>query len=101
MSHLWGHIKLIIKTDNEPALRKLASVSLGRIRCQIGQEDSTVEKISSEQSAEYESASNGGTECGIRNVRGLFRNSMVSKGRHGPRSDRAGTSRRKARGGGG
>ena len=68
-----GHIKLIIKTDNEPALRALASASLEKIRCQIGQEDSTVEKISTEQSAEYESASNGGTGCGIRAVRGLFR----------------------------
>ena len=68
-----GHIKLIIKTDNEPALRRLATVSLERIRCQIGQEDSEVEKISSEQSAAYESASNGETECGIRVVRGPFR----------------------------
>ena len=68
-----GHTKLVIKTDNEPALRALASASLEKIRCQIGQEDSTVERISTEQSAEYESASNGGTECGIRAVRGLFR----------------------------
>ena len=68
-----GHIHLIIKTDNEPALRKLASVSLGRTKCQVGQEDSTVEKISSEQSAGYESASSGGAGCGIRVVRGPFR----------------------------
>ncbi len=68
-----GHAQLIIKTDNEPALRKLATVALERIRCQVGQEDSTVERISAAQSAEYESASDGGTECGIRAVRGQFR----------------------------
>ncbi len=67
-----GHIKLLIKTDNGPALRKLASVALERVRCQIVRTDSVVESIASE-SAEYEGASNGGTECGIRAVRGLCR----------------------------
>ncbi len=68
-----GHTKLTITTDNEPALRKPASVSLERVRCRIGQGDSVVEQISPEQPAEYARASSGSTGCGIRAVRGLFR----------------------------
>jgi hypothetical protein len=77
-----GHIKLIIKTDNEPALRKLATVALERIRCQVGQEDSTVEKISAEQSAAYESASNGGTECGTSRPRAIPHHQALHREAH-------------------
>ncbi len=68
-----GHVKLLIKSDNEPALLKLAEAALVKIRCQVQKGESSVKNVSSEQAAEHESASNGGTECGIRSVRGLFR----------------------------
>ena len=68
-----GHVRLLIKSDNEPALLKLAEAALVKIRCQVQKGESSVESASSEQAAEHESASNGGTECGIRSVRGLFR----------------------------
>ncbi len=68
-----GHIRLLLKNDNEPALVKLAEAALLKMRCQVQEEKSPVKSVSSEQAAEYESASNGGAECGIRAVRGLFR----------------------------
>ncbi len=68
-----GHIRLLLKSDNEPALLKLAEAALEKIRCQVLKNESPVQSASSEQAPEYESASNGGTECGIRSVRGRFR----------------------------
>ena len=68
-----GHVKLLLKSDNEPALLKLAEASLMKIRVQAQKDETPVQSVSSEQAAEYESPSNGGTECGIRAVRGLFR----------------------------
>ncbi len=68
-----GHVRLLLKSDNEPALLKLAEAALLKIRCQVQKDESPVKSVSSEQAAKYEIASNGGTECGIRAVRGLFR----------------------------
>jgi hypothetical protein len=67
-----GHIRLLLKSDNEPALLALAEAALQRIRCQVQKDQLDIETISTEQAATYESASNGETECGIRAVRGLF-----------------------------
>ena len=68
-----GHVKLIIKSDNEPALLALAHAALLEIKCQVQKGTLQTTHVSVEHSAEHESASNGGTECGIRQVRGLFR----------------------------
>ena len=68
-----GHIKLLLKSDNEPALLALGRDALLAIKCQVLADESPVERISLEHAAEHESQSNGGTECGIRQVRGLFR----------------------------
>ena len=64
-----GHVRLILKTDNEVALLALVRAALEEIRCNV----SSIERAMSEESAPYDSQSNGGTECGIREVRGLFR----------------------------
>ena len=64
-----GHVKLILKSDNEAALLTLVRAALQEIRCTVPD----VTHATSEEAAAYESASNGGTECGIREVRGLFR----------------------------
>ena len=64
-----GHVKLILKGDNEAALVALIDRSLKVLRCQV----ESLESITSEHSQAYDSQSNGGTEIGIRAVRGLFR----------------------------
>ena len=68
-----GHVTLILKSDNEPALLALGQAALLNIRCDVQKDESKVESISMEHSAEHDSQSNGGTECGIRAVRGQFR----------------------------
>ena len=68
-----GHVKLILKSDNEPALLALGQAALLAIRCDVQNGESEIEGISFEHSAEHGSQSNGGTGCGIRAVRGMFR----------------------------
>ena len=63
-----GHTKLLLKSDNENPLVALIEQALRAIRCQVN-----VEQVSREHSHEYDSQANGGTEVGIRIVRGLFR----------------------------
>ena len=66
---LWlGHSELIVKGDNEPALQALIQRSLEVLRA-----NTSVDKISDEQSPAYDSQSNGGTEVGVMLIRGLFR----------------------------
>jgi len=65
----FGYTRLILKTDNEKALLSLVKQALEAVRVEI----KDVVQISDEHSAEYDSQSNGGTEVGIRAVRGLFR----------------------------
>ena len=66
---LWlGHSELIVKGDNEPALQALIQRSLEVLRV-----NTSVDKISDEQSPAYDSQSNGGTEVGVMLIRGLFR----------------------------
>ena len=68
-----GHVKLILGSDTEPALLALGQAALLVIRCDVQNGGPQVEGISFEHSAEHDSQSNGGTECGIRAVRGMFR----------------------------
>ena len=64
-----GHVKLIVKGDNENALVALINQSLRVLRCQVDH----LESVTAEHSQPYDSQSNGGTEIGIRAVRGHFR----------------------------
>ena len=64
-----GHVKLLLKSDNEKALIGMITRALQAIRCKV----EGVETVSMEQSQEYDSQGNGGTEVGIRAVRDLFR----------------------------
>ena len=65
-----GHGRLILKYDNEPAVKALANkvVELMRVDSQTRLVD-----ITHENPPTYDSQANGGTEVGIRLVRGLFR----------------------------
>ena len=68
-----GYSRVIIKSDNEPAIRALAArvVELAKVECK------GMEQVGSEQSAAYDSQSNGGTEVGIRLIRGMFRTTKL------------------------
>ena len=64
-----GHTRIIMKSDNEPAVQALVGrvVELAKIECK------NFTQLSKEQSAAYDSQSNGGTEVGVGIVRGLLR----------------------------
>ena len=64
-----GHTKMILKSDNEPALQTLVVQSLERARVTC----EGIDKISQEHPAKYDSQSNGGVEVGVMLIRGLFR----------------------------
>ncbi len=63
-----GHTKLVIKADNEPAVKALAKQVEGILR-----ERGNTANVQQESPPAYDSQANGGTEVGIRIVRGLFR----------------------------
>jgi hypothetical protein len=66
---LWlGHSELIVRGGNEPALQALVQRALEVLRI-----NTSVEKVSDEQSPTYDSQSNGGTEVAVMLIRGLFR----------------------------
>ena len=64
-----GHTRVIMKSDNEPAVKALVArvIELVKIECE------DCNQISKEQSAVYDSQSNGGTEVWVRLARGLLR----------------------------
>ena len=64
-----GHIRVIMKSDNEPSLLSMVTRALNSIKCDVqGMEAATME-----QSQAYDSQSNGGTEVGVKILRGHFR----------------------------
>ena len=78
---LWlGHLKMILKADNEPAVHALLLQVLRKVRST----HQNVENVTKEQPAKYESQSNGGTEVGVMLVRGLFRTLIVPGGKDRP-----------------
>ena len=64
-----GHTRVILKSDNEPALRALVTDALKTLRHQVTQ----IESVSQETSQEYDSQSSGGTEIGVKLLRGMFK----------------------------
>lgn len=68
-----GHVQVILKTDNEAALLALATAALLNIRTDAQTNGSPVRSVSVEHPGEHGSQSNGGTGCGIRSVRDMFR----------------------------
>ena len=63
-----GHVKLVMKSDNERAVVALVRESLKAMRVELD-----IETASEEHSPAYDSQANGMVENGIRNTRGLFR----------------------------
>ena len=63
-----GHTQTIVKADNEPAIRTLVIQALERARVKCD----SVESISREHQAKYDSHGNGGIEVGVQLIRGLF-----------------------------
>ena len=64
-----GHVKIILKADNEPALQSLIRQVLNVVRVEC----KSLEQAAKEEPATYDSQSNGSVELGIRLVRGMFR----------------------------
>ena len=60
----YGHTRISLKSDNEPAVKALVSrvIELAKV------ESKDFEQLGKEQSAAYDSQSNGGTGVGVRLV---------------------------------
>ena len=63
-----GHTKLLLKSDNKPALQTLIEQALERDRVQCR----GLASIFQEHPPAYESQSNGGVEVGVKLIRGAF-----------------------------
>ena len=63
-----GHTKVLLKTDNERAI-----VALKHRVAKILKEYKSMDNVQTESPRAYDSQSNGGTEVGVKLVRGLFR----------------------------
>ena len=59
-----GHVKLLLKSDNEPALQALVTriIEIAKIELK------DLEKLSREEPAKYDSQSNGATEIGVKSI---------------------------------
>ena len=64
-----GHTKVIVKADGEPALQALVHRVMGLAKVDF----KDLEQMTKEDPATYDSQSNGGTEVGVRLVRGMLR----------------------------
>ena len=64
-----GHTRLLMKCDNEPALKKLVEAALREVRVECPD----LETVAKEAPERYDSQANGLVEVGIRNIRGLYR----------------------------
>ena len=64
-----GHIRVIVKSDNEASLLSMVNRALTSIKCDV----QGMEAATAEQSQAYDSQSNGGTEVGVKILRGHFR----------------------------
>ncbi len=68
-----GHVKLILKSDQEVSLVALVKQAMAALRVSV--ED--IKLISDEHSQTYDSQASGGTEVGIRALRGLLRSLRI------------------------
>ena len=64
-----GHTRIIVKSDNEPAIQVLARRAIELAKIELKDMD----QVAKEDSIAYDSMTNGGTEVGVRLLRGLFR----------------------------
>jgi hypothetical protein len=64
-----GHTRIILKCDNEPAVKKVITEALIRMKVDV----KDLETISQEFPERYESQSNGMPEVGVKIFRGQFR----------------------------
>ena len=64
-----GHVRLILRSDGEPAILVLVKRALETLKTSV----EGLQGASPEKSHPRDSQSNGATEVGIRNVRGMFR----------------------------
>ena len=68
-----GHAWMILKSDAEPSVQALVRRTIGLAKSECRD----LKQISKEESAAYDSQSNGLTEIGVRLIRGVFRTLKV------------------------
>ena len=68
-----GHVRLILKTDQERSLVALIERAMISFKHKV----ENIETVSTEHSATYDSQANGSTEVGVRNLRGQFRTMRI------------------------
>ena len=68
-----GHTRMILKSDGEPSVQALVRRTIGLAKSECRD----LKQISKEESAAYDSQSNGLTEIGVRLIRGVFRTLKV------------------------
>ncbi len=72
-----GHTRVLLKGDNERALQAMIDRAIRIIRANGGGADhdeaNQVQQVGLEEPPTYDSQANGGTERGVRSIRGLFR----------------------------
>ena len=64
-----GHTKVILKSDNEPAIKQIVRQALTALKVEV----KDMENVTEEHPDKYESQSNGMVEVGIKNFRGHYR----------------------------
>ena len=64
-----GRTRLIVKADNEPAVQALARQALELAKVEV----KDLEQATHEEPPAYDSQANGGTEVGVRVIRGMLR----------------------------
>ena len=73
---IWlGYPRVVLKTDNEPAILKLLLESLRDLRVE------GIDQIMHENSPEYDPQSNGNAEVGVKLVKGMIRTMRSGLGR--------------------
>ena len=62
-----GYTKVMLKTDNAPAILKLLKESLRGLRVEV------LEQVMSENASEYDPQANGSAEVGVQRWKGQFK----------------------------
>ena len=83
-----GHLEIIMRGGNGPALQALIERAVRAIRVQVldGDAGTTLKRLSKEKPAKYDSQSDSGTEASVMTVRGPFRTLKLCLGSHRQRS---------------
>ena len=69
-----GHVRLVLRSDNEPAILALFAEALRGLRVQL----MDLESVSSEGTVPYDPQTNGAVEVAVRNVKNSVRANILT-----------------------